>query len=263
MQKRSGLSVRRTTAFQGVLAFAIVVGVWSLSTAIGPFQSEFFPSLIRIGQAAWHDWPNLADATRSSLAAATVGYVLGFGTAVVAGMVIGRYPRADAWLSGAVDFFRSIPAVAIIPLTLLLLRTVYRTEVFAVAWGCFFLAVINIIAGAHHVPQVLEDAVRAFGGREHQILRKVAIPFLLPFFLATLRQNVAVALIVVVVADMFLGVSGLGFYILNSQATIKYDQMYAAVFLISLIGFATFKLLEFLERRLFPWSLTPEYTKGW
>ena len=63
----------------------------------------------------------------------------------------------------------------------------------------------------------------------------------------------SVALIVIVVADMVIGLSGLGFYILRTQSNALFGRMYASITLIAVIGYVAFRLLEVAQRRLFPW----------
>lgn len=208
---------------------------------------------MEVFQAGIEDWPNLAAAAAESLRTALVGYSVGFAAAIVVGMAVGRYASIESWASGPLDFFRAIPAVAVVPLALLLLADSFLVGAFAVFWGCFFLAVINVISGVRHLPVTLQDAARSFGAGEIKLLRKVGVPSLLPFFLSSLRQNVSVALIVIVVAEMVIGLSGLGFYILRSQGSAQFGRMYAAIVLIAFVGYFAFRVLELAQRRLFPW----------
>lgn len=239
--------------FPGLTAVAVITAVWVTATATGFVRAEFIPPPNQVVGAAIEDWRNLLEATSSSLWTALIGYVLGFLAAVVTGMAVGRYQAVDSWLSGTLDFFRAIPAVAIVPLAILVFADSFLVGAFAVAWGCFFLAIINVISGVRHIPLTLQEAARSFGAGEVKMLTKVGIPSLLPFFLSSLRQNVSIALIVIVVADMVIGLSGLGFYILRSQGSALFGRMYAAIVLISIIGYVVFRVLESTQRHLFPW----------
>ena len=239
--------------FPGLTAVAVILAAWVTATATGFVNSEFIPPPGEVLAAGIEDWANLGSATIESMWTALVGYAVGFGAAVVVGMAVGRYASVDSWVSGPLDFFRAIPAVAIVPMALLILADSFLVGAFAVAWGCFFLAVINVISGVKHIPNTLQDAARSFGAGEVKVLRKVGIPSLLPYFLSSLRQNVSVALIVIVVADMVIGLSGLGFYILRTQSNALFGRMYASITLIAIIGYVAFRLLEEAQRRLFPW----------
>ena len=245
--------MRGALRFPGLTAVAVILTAWVAATASGFVNSDFIPPPNEVLRAGSEDWANLGPATIESMWTALVGYALGFGAAIVVGMAVGRYVVVDSWASGPLDFFRAIPAVAIVPMALLVFADSFLVGVFAVAWGCFFLAVINVIAGVKHIPETLQDAARSFGAGEVTVLRKVGIPSLLPYFLSSLRQNVSVALIVIVVADMVIGLSGLGFYILRTQSNALFGRMYAAITLIAIIGYLVFRLLESAQRRLFPW----------
>ncbi len=245
--------MRGAQRFAGLTAAAVILVAWVAATATGFVNSKFIPPPNEVLRAGSEDWVNLGPATLESMWTALVGYAIGFGAAVVVGMAVGRYASVDSWMSGPLDFFRAIPAVAMVPMALLVLADSFLVGAFAVAWGCFFLAVINVVAGVKHIPDTLQDAARSFGAGEVKVLRKVGIPSLLPYFLSSLRQNVSVALIVIVVADMVIGLSGLGFYILRTQSNALFGRMYAAIALIAVIGYGAFRLLEVAQRRLFPW----------
>ena len=140
-----------------------------------------------------------------------------------------------------------------IPFAILVLGPRLQVGVFAVTWGCFFLAVTNLADGTRHTPESLENAVKSFRGSERQVLRVVVFPAILPYVLASLRQNLSVALIVGVVTDMVLGRAGLGVYIIKAQGVLRTDLMYAAILLLALLGYVSYALLESVERRFFPW----------
>lgn len=244
---------RRLWRSEPLLALIVIVGGWSIVHALGIFREDFFPSIAQIWGAAVQDWARLLGAARSSLSAALLGYVIGFVAAVPVGMLVGRYRRAQLWFSGTIDFLRAIPAVAVIPLALLIFADHFLVGVFVVAYACFFVTTVNVMVGVRHAPVALESAVRSFGGSEVQVLTKVGFPSLLPFLLASLRQNVAVALIVIVVSDMVLALSGLGLYILQAQGRAHLERMYAAITFVSVVGYLGYRLLALLEERLFPW----------
>jgi ABC-type nitrate/sulfonate/bicarbonate transport system permease component len=244
---------RRLWQSEPLLALIVIVGGWSIIHSLGFFREEFWPSIPQIYTAAVEDWSRLLGAARSSLSAAFLGYLIGFVAAIPVGMLVGRYRRAQLWFSGMIDFLRAIPAVAVIPLALLIFANHFMVGLFVVAYACFFVSVVNIMVGVRHLSTTLESAVRTFGGNEVQVLTKVGVPSLLPFFLASLRQNVAVALIVIVVSDMALGLSGLGLYILQAQGRAQLERMYAAITFVSVVGYLGYRLLAFLEERLFPW----------
>jgi ABC-type nitrate/sulfonate/bicarbonate transport system permease component len=244
---------RRVFGTEAALALVVIMGVWSLIHALGIFREDFFPSLGQIWGAARDDLPDLLNAASSSLTTAFFGYVVGFVAAIPVGMLVGRYRWADEWFSGVIDFFRAVPAVAVIPLALLIFADHFLVGLFVVAYACFFVTVINILVAVRQIPVTLENAVKTFGGNELNVLTKVGVPSLLPYFLASLRQNVAVALIVIVVSDMVLALSGLGLYILQAQGRGHLERMYAAITFISIVGYLAYRLLALMEERLFPW----------
>lgn len=237
----------------GFAALIIVVGAWTLLSASHLLPRTYFPSLPQVFGAAVEDRADLFGAAAESFATAGLGYVLGFVFAILVGIPMGRYVAVERLLRPNVDFLRAVPAVVMIPVFLLVVGSRELVGVLSVAWACFFLAVINIAAGAAQASSTLELAVRTFGGREFVVLRKAVLPSLLPYILASLRQTVAVALLVVVVVDMTLGVSGLGFYILAAQGVLSMDEVYAAVILVSLVGVTSYRGIETMERRMFPW----------
>jgi ABC-type nitrate/sulfonate/bicarbonate transport system permease component len=236
-----------------LLALLVLVGSWALVAGSGLFPAEYVPTPLQTLRAARADTGTLWHRTVETMSIVGAGYVLGNALAMVIGIAMGRYEVARSWLGGLVDFMRGIPAVAMIPFAILVFGLRFRVGLFSVAWGCFFLAVTNVADGTRHTPEPLELAVRSFRGSEPKVLRIVVLPSILPYVLASLRQNISVALIIGVVTDMVLGRAGLGYYIIRAQGVLATDRMYAAIVVIAIIGYVVYAVLDLLERRLFPW----------
>jgi ABC-type nitrate/sulfonate/bicarbonate transport system permease component len=85
------------------------------------------------------------------------------------------------------------------------------------------------------------------------VITRIKLPAALPFILTGFRISVGLGLVVLVAAEMVAAVSGLGFYILNSEMTWKIEDMFSGILLLSFIGVSVNWLLLRVEARLLRW----------
>lgn len=82
---------------------------------------------------------------------------------------------------------------------------------------------------------------------------RVVLPASLPYILAGMRISLALALIVTVVAEMIAGSAGIGYYLMTMQYAMRSSDMYAAIALLAMVGYALNRGVLAIERRLLHW----------
>lgn len=190
-----------------------------------------------------------------TLAAWAVGLGVATALAVPAGIVLGSFERSRVAAAAAIDFLRPIPSVALIPLVILLLGRGLDMKVALVAYASAWPILVNTIAGARDVDPVARDTARAYGLGRLAVLRRVTLPAAAPFAFTGVRISAAIALIVVVSAELIAGGgSGIGTWMLGvSQAGVPRELLYAGIVVTGLLGLTLNGLLAVAERRLFAW----------
>jgi NitT/TauT family transport system permease protein len=198
--------------------------------------------------------PLLADflvTVKRTLQAFAIAGVVG----VPLGVVLGSNEKAYRSVEFLVDFFRSTPSSALIPLFLMIFGTSDVNKVAIAAFGAFLIVVFNSAYGVINARKQRVMAAKVMGATRWQTFRDVLVwESLQPSFVG-LRSAVSMALVIVIVAEMFIGAdSGLGNRIINSQQVLNVKSMYASILAAGALGYALNVLFLLAERRIVHWS---------
>ena len=185
--------------------------------------------------------------------------LIAFGIAVLGGMplgiLLGSNEKAYRSVEFLIDFFRSTPASALIPLFLLIFGTSDINKIAIAAFGAWLLIVFNCAYGVINARKQRIAAAKVMGATRWQIFKDVLIWESLQASFVGLRSAVSMALVIVVVAEMFIGSeSGLGHKIINAQQVMNTKMMYAAIMSAGILGYLLNILFLALERRIVHWS---------
>ena len=171
------------------------------------------------------------------------------------GVVLGSAEKAYRSVEFLIDFFRSTPSSALIPLFLMIFGVSDVNKVAIAAFGALLIVVFNSAYGVINARKQRVMAARVMGATRWQIFKDVLVwESLQPSFVG-LRSAVSMALVIVIVAEMFIGAdSGLGNRIINSQQVMNVKDMYAAILAAGVLGYALNILFLLLERKIVHWS---------
>ena len=217
--------------------------------ALFPTVAETLNELLRIcanGQC-------VSDAG-ATLARALAGFALASVMGVSLGLVIGFHPRLMRASSGTIDFFRSLPATAMFPLFLLLFGIGDGSKV-AIAWFIsVWVILVNAAYGAAYSAKTRSVLARLYKTSRLNVFRHIVLMESLPQTSMGLRTALPLALIAVVVSEMFIGSSsGLGQRIYDAYLTYEVATLYAWLIVTGLIGYGLNVLYTMIERRALHW----------
>lgn len=181
------------------------------------------------------------------LIAAVVGVPLG--------VLLGSNEKAYRSVEFLIDFFRSTPSSALIPLFLMIFGTSDVNKIAIAAFGALLIVVFNSAYGVINARKQRVMAAKVMGATRWQTFRDVLVwESLQPSFVG-LRSAVSMALVIVIVAEMFIGAdSGLGNRIINSQQVLNVKSMYASILAAGALGYALNILFLVAERKIVHWS---------
>lgn len=191
---------------------------------------------------------------------ATVSRVaIAFGVALCLGVPLGLVFGSSAKLYGGVefivDFFRSTPSTAIFPLFLLIFGISDASKIAVAAFGAALIIIFNTAYGLLHASRSRILAARLMGASKLQIFRWVLFWESLPQTFVGMRSAVSLALVIVIVTEMFIGTSaGLGRRIIDYQLVYDVKAMYATIMVTGLTGYILNGLLLYLERHFVHWT---------
>ena len=182
-------------------------------------------------------------------------FVIAAAIGVPLGVLLGSNEKAYRSVEFLIDFFRSTPSSALIPLFLLIFGVSDVNKVAIAAFGALLIVVFNSAYGVINARKQRVMAAKVMGASRWQIFRDVLVwESLQPTFVG-LRSAVSMALVIVIVAEMFIGSdNGLGHRIIDAQQVLNVKSMYAAILAAGALGYALNILFLVAERKIVHWS---------
>ncbi|MBS7543881.1 ABC transporter permease [Ancylobacter oerskovii] len=181
----------------------------------------------------------------------------GFGVALVLGIGAGVMTARLSWLQYLFEpllhGFRSIPAIALIPLCILWFGIGETSKTALIAWGAFFPLWITTFIGVRDVNPIYLRSAACLGAGRLTTLFLVVLPAALPFILAGIRQALSVSLVVLVAAEMSGASSGIAHMMSEGHQLFRVDIMFIGLAVLGAFGFLVDRTFVAVARRLFPW----------
>jgi ABC-type nitrate/sulfonate/bicarbonate transport system permease component len=247
------VSRRVATVLLGWLVAALLLLLWQVYAESA--EQLYLPTFTAAASATWD---LLSESTLTSDVLPSVGrFALGYAIGCVVGVAVGTpvgYLRAlEPWVRPVLEFLRAMPAAAILPLALLLLGTGGGMRVTVIAFGACWPVLLNALDGARNVDPVLIETGKINGLGRLAVLRRIVLPASLPQIFAGLRTALGIALIVMVLSEMYGASSGLGYFILTAQRRFLVPETYGGVLVLGIIGWLVSVLFSRFERRALAW----------
>jgi len=185
-------------------------------------------------------------------------YVQGFAIAIFIGVglgvVIGSSRTLTAATSVVLEFLRPIPGVALIPVGFLFFDVGISIHRFVIAYAATWPILINTLYGVRGSDRMLHDVARTSGVTRLGKMVRVTLPAALPSIATGIRVSASIALLVGVTAEWVVGQAGIGWYMRQQQSAYQLPELYAAVLVTALLGYAINLGLRRVERRAVFWT---------
>jgi len=240
-------------------SLALCLLLWHLATTykanLGMVTFQNVPTPAETVAAGWAllQSPKLVQHLGSSVA--RVGYGFGFAAvlAILLGLLIGRSQWARHALLTPLEVLRPIPAVAWIPLAILMFPSSEVSMIFITFTGAFFPILLGAIHGAESVDQRLVASARSLGAGPLQVLREVVLPGAAPAVVTGLAIGMGTSWFCLVTAEMISGQFGIGYYTWEAYTVQRYPNIVVGMLLIGLLGMGSSALVRYAGRRATPW----------
>ncbi|MFH1722006.1 MAG: ABC transporter permease [Candidatus Altiarchaeota archaeon] len=191
----------------------------------------------------------------STLARALFGFAIGTGIGVPIGIFLGVFKGVYEYVSWLIDFIRSVPVTAMFPLFLIFFGFGDASKIAMAAWGAGFIVLVNTIHGVWSAKKNRRIMAVTKKATNYQILTKITFCETLPFIFAGMRIGVSWNLIVVVVAEMFIGTkAGLGHLIYDASIVFDTASVMAGIILIGAIGYTLNSIIAATEKKIVHWN---------
>lgn len=196
----------------------------------------------------------LQEALVTTLTTLAVGLVLAIVTGLLFGIALGRYPKLAEVVEPYIDGIYATPRVVLSPLVILWFGIGFAGRVFIIWIGTVIPLILATAIGVRHARPDLIEVGRSFQASERDLIRHVILPGAVPYVLAGLRIAMGRALIGVVIAEMFLDLTGVGGLIREAAARFRVPEVLTGVLVFSLLGTTLIGFVSLLERRFQGWK---------
>jgi ABC-type nitrate/sulfonate/bicarbonate transport system permease component len=204
--------------------------------------------------------PAFQTATRATLAAVAEGLAIALLFGTIIGLLMGRSPLFERGFRHYVNGFYAIPMIVVLPLFSLWFGYSGATRITTIIFAAIFSIIINVADGAGSVPREFLEVARSFRSGRVRMLGEIVLPSSMPYLLAGFRLAAGRALIGAVVAEFFLSIGGLGYYILYNSRSYRHNEAFVGVLLLAAFGVGFELLVNWCTRRFMPWYRRDEKT---
>lgn len=183
-----------------------------------------------------------------------IGYAIAAIAGIFLGLIMGRSRLVRDLLTPYIELLRPIPAVAWIPLAILMWPTEESSIIYIIFLGALFPIVLNTIHGVDQTPEVLVRAAQSLGAGRVQIFWHVVLPAALPSIAAGLSVSMGVAWFSLLAGEIISGQYGIGYFTWNAYSLIEYPDIVVGMLLIGVLGTLSTYGVKLATRPLLAWQ---------
>jgi NitT/TauT family transport system permease protein len=237
-------------ALCGLASIAVFLAFWEAASSPSALQlTEVIPPPSAVLQR-WHELLWSADYWRSWMVTSS-RVLLGFGTAVVLGVIVGLLMSVNRTIYGLVfptfEVLRPIPPLAWVPISIVFWPTQELSIMFVIFLGAFTTMVINVLGGARALDLRYSQAARSMGSSRWDIFRRITFPGTVPSILVGAEVGMGITWAIVVAGEMIAGggaslsggAGGLGYFIWTSYVGSSFPDIIVGMFSVGVGGFVS------------------------
>jgi NitT/TauT family transport system permease protein len=239
-----------------LIPWAIGIGIWAMIPLTGLVSPALVPS-------PWHCLVKFWDLMTQgrlwldmllSCERVLVGLVAGIALAIPVAFVIGWYKPARRMIDPLINFFRSLPPIALIPLVIVYFGIGEFAKIVMLFYAAFFSGVIVMYEGIVQTNPIFFRVARTLGATDGEIFRRVIVPLSIPHVLTAMRVALGIAWATLVASELIAAQRGLGAIIQNASNYFQIDTIYVGIICIGLLALTMDFILRRLTARLLSWQ---------
>ena len=246
------------TGLLSILSLAILVLAWHFAVK---YKLDFYIRFNNIPSpgAVFDDAASLIGNARFqrhvglSLRRIISGFTLAALVAIPLGLLLGRNRFARELIFPALEILRPIPAIAWVPMSIMLWPSNEGSIIFITFLGSFFPILLNTIQGVHVLDKVLVRAARSLGAGPLALFWHVVLPGALPHVFTGLTIGMGVAWVSLIAAEMISGQFGIGYFTWEAYSLVRYSEIVLGMVVIGILGLLCSGAIRLVGNWLMPW----------
>lgn len=237
----------------GAFSMVAFLLVWELLVRLLHVRPITLPPPTAVLHELASEWRWYLDHTGYTLLTTLGGFVLAVVVGVALAMLLVGSRRFEHAVYPLIVALNSVPKVAVAPLFVIWLGTGSEPKIAIAFLIAVFAVIVDAVHGLRSVPQDVLDLGKVLKGSPLDFFLKVRLPCALPSILTGMKVAISLALVGAIVGEFVASQRGLGYVILSAQGTFDTTRVFAAVFMLALLGIVLYASLAWAERRATPW----------
>jgi ABC-type nitrate/sulfonate/bicarbonate transport system permease component len=244
---------------QGAVILAFLL-LWALGDAAQVFNPAVLPPITNVAAAFIEVWsrPEFLPALVATASDSVKGVIAASVLAIPLGILIGMFPAFERASRTLLDFGRSFPVVALLPIFVLLIGSNSLMKTVSIAIACFFPILLQTIYGARRLEPTIVDTVRSYRIPMGLRFVKVLLPAAAPFIATGIRMAISISVLVAVGTEIIIQMPGLGTLINLARIYNEVSIAFAYVIYAGLLGVVLTMIWDAIENRLLRWHRQSE-----
>lgn len=241
---------------------AALLIVWEVALRIHPVSAAVIVPPSAIFNTIYNSFPLLMFHTWSTFTEIIIGFLLSAAVGIALGMLIAISEWTRQAFYPNLVFFQLIPKAAVAPLFVLWLGFGLPCIVGFAMFMAFFPIALATATGLENTRHDAVQLCRSLTASRWQIFSRVRLPFALPHVFSGLKIGMAMSMIGVIIGEFITAQQGLGYVILFASSTGASAPLYAALFLLALLGVGLYTCVLLAERAAERWYGAPFVSEG-
>lgn len=242
---------RLVTAVQLVILL-VLVGLWELAGRLGWIDTLIFsyPTKVfeQIGKDAWSGdlWPHVGMTVLETV----IGFLLGTLAGTLLAVLIWWSPFLSKVLDPYMVVFNSMPKVALGPIFIVIFGGGFTAIVATTLSITVITTTLVVYTSFKETDGNYIKVVKSFGGSKWDVFRKVMLPASFPAIVSTLKVNVGLSWVGVIVGEFLVAKIGLGYLIIYGFQVFNFTLVFASLVIIAIVATAMYQVVVYIERFL-------------
>ena len=239
---------------RGLIIAATIFAIWEFCCVYFSLPPFMLPPPSKIFMSIYTNWDLLLKHASYTLVEILASIFIGTIIGVVTALTISSSERLKRWVMPILLASQSIPVFALAPLLILWLGYGMSSKIVIGVLIVFFPITSNFTDALNKVPQELIDAGKTIGLSKTQVFWKIKIPSSLPGLCSGIRVAACFAPIGAVVGEWIGGSTGLGSFMIYSNARLQTDNMFAALIILIFITITLYKVTDMILSKYVWWK---------
>ncbi len=240
----------------GLIPPLVLILLWSTASHYSWVNPYLLPSPLRILNSAYK-LALTGDLFRHlgvSFLRVLSGFLVTLGIAVPMAFLMHALPLLKKLLKGTLEFLRSVPPIAAIPLLILWFGIGEASKTAVIVMASFFPVFLNLLSGLNNIDGRWRELARSLRLGRREFIRFILFPAAFPSFLTGIQLGLSYCWRALMGAEMIAAASGLGYLILDSQEMGRVDRVFVGLITLGICGVLLDKLLIRVFNIFVPWK---------